>query len=132
MSHFVDIVTAIRNQDALVKALESLGFKGLRVSDRAQNMNDYWGNRSNMKAHVILPREKTGAHADAGFEKTADGTFALRIDDYDKQKFNDPWLAKVTQFHNLEVAKKECDLQGLKYTEEMTEENEPRLRVRIL
>lgn len=137
MSHFVDIVTSIRNQEALVKALERLGFpkNKLRINDGAMQMLDYWGRPSNNRANVIIPRELVG-HADVGFEKTGD-TYALRLDSYDREqshggKFDDKWLGQVVSFHNLEVAKKALDLKGLKYFEDMTEDNEPRLRVKIL
>lgn len=144
MSHFVNIVTEIRDCKALLKALERLGFdsKKVEVYDKPQNLYGYQGDVRKQKAHVIIRRKYVGMSSnDIGFEQQADGRFVAHISEFDQgtgeyssrkdAKYNETWQNKLCTYYGVEKAKVELDLRGLKYFEDLDDKQRPRIKVRI-
>jgi hypothetical protein len=131
MSHFSDIKTEIKNQVALVKALERLGLK-TETHDVPQKLHDYY--KGEKQAHVIVRKEYTGIPSDIGFEKV-NGYFVAHVDEYQyhgRPCYNKEWQSKLTAYYGCELAKAELKSKGLSYIEEIDEKNqEPRLRVML-
>jgi len=132
MSHFSDIKTEIKNQAALVKALERLGLKQVEVHTVPQTLQDFY--KGQKQAHVIVRKEQTGIPSDIGFEKV-NGFFVAHIDEYQYQGrpcYNKEWQGKLTAYYGCELAKAELRSKGLNFIEEIDEKNqEPRLRILI-
>lgn len=142
MSHYVDIVTEIKDQDALVRALERVGFKGkIEVHETAQNLYGYQGDLRDVKAHVIIRKRYVGgASNDIGFEKKAE-KFVFHISEFDQgigeyngrtdAKYGKTWQTKLQTYYGVEKAKIEFEHKGWSYTEDLDEKERPRLRVKI-
>lgn len=94
MSHFSEFTTNMNDEEALVGALEAMGFRGkIEKHQIAQPLYGYQGDVRPQKAHIIIRRKYVGsASNDIGFEKQADGTYKAHISDYDKNKYNQKWL----------------------------------------
>ncbi len=133
MSHYVNIETEIKDRKALVKALERMGFEGkVEVYDVATNLYGYHGDMRDDKAHVILRRKDVGsASNDIGYIQMQDGRFKAIISEYDSTKYNEEWQNMVSTYHNVEVAKAEAEEYGYTVTEDVDEEQRPRLRIVI-
>lgn len=134
MSHYVDIVTEIRDQAALVKALERLGFgpNKVEVHDKPQPLIGYQGDKREQLAHVILRRRFVGgASNDIGFLKGSDGRYISHISEYDQTYYNSTWQNKLCTYYGVEKSKIELSKKGLKFTEDLDEQQRPRLRVRL-
>lgn len=135
MSHYVDIKTLIKDPKALIRALGRLGMKAEHY-ENSQNLNGFFGSRAQQKANVIVRRGTYGLHADMGFEKVADGTFSMRADDYDTMaqhggKYGTEWQSKLNTWYGVEKAKMEFEHRGMKYFEDMDDQQRPRIKVKI-
>lgn len=125
MSHYRAIKTKLTNRSALVKALCRMGFtkEQIEVHDKAINLYGYQGDKRNQKANVIIRRKYVGnASNDLGFEQKEDGSYEAIISDYDKIKYNQKWLDKVSTFHNVENAKTAFATNGWEYTESVDDQ----------
>jgi hypothetical protein len=142
MSHFVNIVTQIKDVQALVRALERMGFKGqVECHDKAQNLYGYHNDVRKETAHVIIRRKYVGsASNDIGFERTKDGLFVAHISEFDQGtgqysnhvgKYGQDWQTKLYTYYGVEKAKCEFEKKGMKYFEDVDEQERPRLRVKI-
>ncbi len=98
MSHYSEFTINMTDQESLVAALESMGFQGkVEVHQNAQPLYGYQGDARNQKAHIIIRRKYVGsASNDIGFERQSDGTYKAWISDYDKSRYNNNWLGKLT------------------------------------
>ncbi len=97
MSHFSNIRTRIVDRDALVSALEDLGYSPT-VYDVPVPLEGYRGDARDQRAHVVVPRRQVGRLSnDLGFERDDDGTFRAWISDYDSRKHNAKWMNQLTQ-----------------------------------
>ena len=142
MSHFVDILTEITDQKALVRALERMGFKGhVESYDHTVTIYGYLGDERPEKAHVVIRKQYVGPSSnDIGFEKKADGKFVAHISEYDmgegeyshrKAPYGEAWQKKLYQLYGVEKSKMEFENKGWTYVEDVDEKNRPRLRVRL-
>jgi len=133
MSHYVDVYTVVRDQDALVKALERMGFKGkIEVVATAQALVGYEGDKREQKAHVIIRRQHVGAASnDIGFERMPNGQFVSHISEYDQHQYNQKWQNQLYTWYGVEATKLACDKEKLRYTEDMDEKQRPRIRVTV-
>jgi hypothetical protein len=87
MSHFTSIRTQIKNREALVQALNDIGFKNLEIHEIPQNLYGYQGDIRQQSAEVIIRRQYIGTSSnDIGFKKQADGQFEAVISEYDRNK----------------------------------------------
>jgi hypothetical protein len=142
MSHYLDILTEITDRDALVHALERMGFKGkIEIHETASYLYGFQGDRRKQKAHVIIRRSFVGSSSnDIGFEKMPDGKFKAHISEYESAtgeyaggsgKYGQEWQNKLYTYYGVEKSKSEFDRRGLKYKEDVDEKQRPRLRVFI-
>jgi len=143
MSHFVDIVTEIRDKKALIKALCRLGFEGkVEAYDIAQSLYGYQNDVRKEKAHVIIRKKYVGGSSnDIGFEQQVDGRFLAHISEFDQGTgtyksrsdagYGKVWQDKLSTYYGVEKAKMEFEKKGLKYYEDVDEKQRPRLRVSI-
>lgn len=142
MSHYVDIVTQIKDRNALVRALGRLGFKDkVEVYEVAQHLYGYQGDKRSQKAHVIIRKRYVGHAAnDIGFEKQYDGRFKAHISEFDqgtgqysgqRGKYGQEWQNKLNTYYGVELSKMEFENKGWEYVEDTDEQNRPRLKVRL-
>ena len=134
MSHYIDIVTEIRDQDALLQALGRLGFGGNKVEvyKDPTNLYGYTGDKRSQLAHVIIRRRFVGSSSnDIGFLQQGDGRFVSHISEYDQGKYNQAWQNKLCTYYGVEKSKIELSKKGLSFTEDLDEQQRPRLRVRL-
>lgn len=130
ISHYLEIKTKITNRSALVKALCRVGFKEnqIEVHDKATNLYGFQGDKRAQKAHVIIRRKDVGAASnDIGFEQKEDGTYEAIISQYDKGKYNQKWLDKVSTYHGVENAKEAFEMHGWDYTESIDDQGRTQL-----
>lgn len=146
MSHYTKVKTKLRNVNALMKALQDMGFtqEMIRYNKEAQHLEGYQGDKRAQTAEVIIPRRHVGGAAnDIGFKLQEDGTYEAIISDYDSRSnrarqgehwqgrgsYNADWLAKLNQryaYHNL---KEELSTQGFFIESESEEKGEIFLEV---
>jgi len=142
MSHYVDILTEITDRDALVRALERVGFKGkIEVHETAVPLYGYLGDKRGQKAHVIIRRSFVGSSAnDIGFEQAPDGKFKAHISEFETgtgryaggdSKYGTEWQNKLYTYYGVEKSKCEFEKKKLKYIEDVDEKQRPRLHVFI-
>lgn len=124
MSHFTVIKTQIKDIQALVKALTDVGFSHVEVHDTPQHLYGYQGDRRSQTAEVIIRRQQIGkASNDIGFKQQADGSFEAIISEYDRHRYSQSWINRVTQrygYHALVAAAPE---QGFAIESEETLED---------
>ena len=143
MSHFVNVVTQMKNQEALILALTRNGFARhtIEVNDTPQNLYGYQGDERAQKAHIIVRRKYIGSSSnDIGFENV-NGTFMAHISEFDSgtgtysnhsnARCNQEWQNKLGTYYGIEVAKLECKKNHLRCLEEVDKENRPTLRIFI-
>jgi len=142
MSHYLNIETQITDQDALIRALNRMEYKGgvslgkVKIESHitAQNLYGYHGDMRQDKAQVIIRRNYVGPSSnDIGFIKNAKGNFQAIISEYDRNSlnYNDQWVAKLGTYYGVEKMKMECESKGQKYFEDTDEKNRPRFRMPI-
>jgi hypothetical protein len=139
MSHFVDVVTEIKDRKALVRALERLGFKGMiEIHDTPMALFGYQGDKRAQKAHIIIRRRYIGSSSnDIGYEEV-NGRFVAHISEFDSgtgtysshtdARCNQAWQLKLSTYYGVEKVKMEYDLKHIKYEEDVDEKERPRLR----
>ena len=132
MSHYVGIKLKINDKTALIRALERLGFQDkVEVHEMPANLYGYQGDMRPDKAHIILRRVHVGPSSnDIGFIRK-NGCYEAIISEFDRHRYGDEWLGKLKALYGVERAKIECQKQGMRYVEETTEDNRPRLRIPV-
>jgi Protein of unknown function (DUF1257) len=120
MSHLLDFKTQVTDKNALVRALERMGFKGkVEVFDKAQILNGYH-REDNKRGHIIVRKQNTGIPADIGFEQAEDGTYVAHIDEFhyaSAPHYNKAWQDKLYTYYNVEKSKMELEAKGISYDE---------------
>jgi Protein of unknown function (DUF1257) len=125
MSHFTKLRTQITDIDGLVKALADADFKKVEVHETAQSLHGYRGDVRPQTAEVIVRRKYVGRSSnDIGFKRQADGTFEAIISQYDRQKYSQAWLNRLTQRYAYHVALVKLAEQGFDLMVEVAEEGE--------
>jgi hypothetical protein len=113
MSHFSRIRTRLVDEDALVSALKELGFNHVELHEQAQHLYGYLGDVRQQTAEVIIRRAHIGkASNDIGFKRGADGGFDAIISDYDRTKYSQKWIDKLTQIYGYNVTRRNLVKQG--------------------
>jgi hypothetical protein len=124
MSHFTRIKTEIKHVDALVQALNEVGFKVVEVHETAQPLHGYQGDQRSDMAEVIIRRKFVGnASNDIGFKRQENGSFTAVISDYDRHKYSQQWLNQLTQRYAYHALMTEAPLQGFTVEQEETLED---------
>lgn len=121
MSHFTAIKTQIRDVNALVKALEDVGFKDkVELHETAQGLYGFEGDLREETAEVVIPRKHLGsASNDIGFKKQEDGTYEAVISDYDRAyHYSEQWLNQLTQRYGYHMLMAIAPEQGFTVEEE--------------
>ena len=113
MSHFTKLSTRIVDMDALISGLADMGFKQLEVHETAQNLYSYQGDVREHTAELFIRRKEVGtASNDIGFKRRNDGTFDAVISDYDRGKYSQDWLNRLTQRYAYHAARAKLEEQG--------------------
>ena len=124
MSHFIVLRTQITDAELLVKALVELGFTQVEVHQTAQHLYGYRGDVRPQTAEVIIRRTFVGpASNDIGFKRQADGTFDAIISDYDRVRYSQQWLNRLTQRYAYHVARAKLEEQGFALVTEETQQD---------
>jgi hypothetical protein len=124
MSHFTTLRTQITDVTALVKALADVGLKKVEVYEEAQHLYGFLGDQRRQTAEVIIRRRHVGwLSNDIGFQRRADGTFDAIISDYDRQKYSQDWLNRLTQRYAYHVARAKLEEQGFTVITEETQKD---------
>jgi hypothetical protein len=98
MSHFTVLNTQIIETDSLVKALTDMNFKNVEDHETAQHLYGYQGDLRQQTAEVIIRRQYIDrASNDIGFKRNKNGAFDAIISDYDRRKYSQKWLNRLTQ-----------------------------------
>jgi hypothetical protein len=125
MSHFTKLRTRITAADGLMKALADIGFKNVEAHETAQHLYGYQGDVRPQTAEVIVRRKYIGgASNDIGFKRQADGTFEAIISEYDRHKYSQAWLDRLTQRYAYLVARAKLAEQGFDLVSEKAQEGE--------
>jgi Protein of unknown function (DUF1257) len=123
MSHFTAIKTQIRDRDALVKALEDIGFKDqLEIHETAQGLYGFQDDLRKETAEIIIRRKYLGAASnDIGFKKQEDDTYEAVISSYDRAyNYGQQWVNELTQRYGYHVLMATAPAQGFTIEEEET------------
>ncbi len=130
MSHFTRLKTRIIDAAALVKALADVGFRGVEAHETPQHLYGYRGDRRAQTAEVIVRRKYVGrASNDIGFARGPDGAFEAIISAYDRRKYSQAWLDKLTQRYAYHVARARLQEQGFDL---VTEEKQADGRIHLV
>jgi hypothetical protein len=98
MSHFTRIRTKLLDRDTLVQVLREFGFAQVEVHSEPQILYGYEGDPRPERAEIIIRRQFIGEFSnDLGFQLQPDGSYSAIISDYDRGKYNQEWLDKLTQ-----------------------------------
>ena len=125
MSHFTKLRTRITDADGLVKALSDAGFKEVETRETAQHLYGYQGDMRPQTAEVIVRRKYVGhASNDIGFKRQTDGTFEAIISGYDRRRYSQKWLDRLTQRYAYHVARAKLAEQGFDLVTEEIQEGE--------
>lgn len=103
MSAYLTIPTPLVDQDALVAALEDLGFGRAAIEVHAESVAlvGYEGRERDPRAHVVIRRQHVGsASNDLGFERTDTG-YRAHVSDYDRRRYDASWLARLRERHDV-------------------------------
>lgn len=122
MSHFTVIRSRIVKVDALIKALADVGFKDVEVHKIAQNLYGYRGDVRAQTAEVIIRRKFIGkASNDIGFKRRENGMFDAIISAYDRSRYDQNWLNRLTQRYAYHTTITKLKEQGFTVATEDTQ-----------
>ena len=90
------------------------------------------GDRRPQTAEIIIRRKFVGrASNDIGFASTPDGTYEAIISEFDRQKYDQAWLNKLSQRYAYRAVRDTLAQQGFDLVEEsMGEDKQIRMTVR--
>jgi hypothetical protein len=133
MSHLANIKTVMKDLDALVMALERMGYKGkIERHATVQDLDGYQRRQEGVsrKAHVIIRQKNLDfqSYNDIGFEQKSDGTVVSYMD---KDGKHDEWMTKLSTNYNIAKSMKTFKAKGLKWTETVDEKNRVKLEVMV-
>jgi hypothetical protein len=114
----------------LVQALADVGFAKVEQHSEAEALVGYEGSKRAQQAEIIVRRKHIGrASNDIGFARRGDGTFEAIISGYDRRRFGQPWLDRLTHAYSRQATLKFAAEHG--YTvEEHTERGQTRILLR--
>jgi hypothetical protein len=79
----------------LVEALRKQGFHP-SVHEIAVALEGYGGDKRKETAEIVIPRRQVGsASNDIGFQRQPDGSFQPIISEYDRERYDDKWVAEL-------------------------------------
>lgn len=124
MSHFTRVRTALRDPDLLVQALAAVGFTTVEAHDTPQTLYGYLGDARPDRAEIVIRRAHIGRVSnDIGFRRRDDGTFEAVISEYDRRRYDQPWLTKVARAYGHAAALRYAEDNGYEVDSDVLEEN---------
>lgn len=120
MSHFTIVKLALTDRDALIEALEAMGYRGkIEVHEGPAALIGYDGlprqlNDQTVTAEVVIRRKHLWSAAnDIGFARQPDGSYLAYISEYDRQ-VQPHWPTRLLQEFGAAKAAKELRRKGWK------------------
>ncbi|WP_328504147.1 DUF1257 domain-containing protein [Streptomyces sp. NBC_00457] len=124
MSHFTRVRTALRDPGLLVQALAAVGFTTVESHDTPQRLYGYQGDARRDRAEVIIRRAHIGRLSnDIGFRRGDDGTFEAVISEYDRSRYDQPWLTKVARAYGHAAALRYAEDHGYEVDTDVLEKD---------
>jgi hypothetical protein len=132
MSHYTTLDTTIVSTEFLVQALADMGFAEVEVHEAAQPLVGWRGDLRENQAEVIVRRRHLGRSSnDIGFARNAEGRFEALISEFDRGRYDQGWLGKLTQRYAYRVARDSLAKQDFALVEEsMDDDRTIRMTVR--
>jgi hypothetical protein len=136
VSHFAKITVQFFDQESLVAALVAVGVpaSAITVNPTGAFLEDYLGQKTNIKANVIISRQYVGQGGygfnDIGFVCDQENA-SVSICDYarDRKGYNAQWLGRLTQEYTAAATTKHYAGMG-KQVVRVNEDKVVRLYVR--
>ena len=132
MSHYTTLDTTIVSTEFLIQALADMGFADVEVHEAAQPLVGWRGDLRETQAEVIVRRRHLGRSSnDIGFARNAEGRFEALISEFDRGRYDQGWLGKLTQRYAYRVARDNLAKQDFTLVEEsMDDDRTIRMTVR--
>ena len=128
MSAYTEVQTQIKDQEALLEALQSVNnrlgrnwtLEDIEVHETPQPLFDYMGKRRPQVANVIIRRDKVGGAAnDIGFERAQDGTFRVHVSEYDSTWYGEKWQQEVNVEYGTKFVERAAKKNGYRMKKEV-------------
>jgi len=125
MSAYTTLQTQLISARHLQRALKDVGFTEVELHEgNPQPLVGFLGEGRDQRAEVIIRRRYLGAGSnDIGFVRNEQGRLTALISDFDRKRFDAPWLIRVHQRYAYHVAKEQMEQQGFDLVEEEVDEN---------
>jgi uncharacterized protein DUF1257 len=132
MSHFTRVRTTLRDLDALVAALNTIGFREVEVHDQPQTLHGFQGDSRPERAEVIIRRRYIGKHSnDIGFVRQPDGSFEAIVSEFDRRRYGEAWLSELTRSYSHAATLRYAESHGFEVaTDEVRQDGTRRLTLR--
>jgi hypothetical protein len=107
----------------------------IEICEQAKNLLDWRGNTQDKRANVLvrqaaLCKLHNYPTNDIGFLRSKNGSYEAIMDD-GFLRHMPKWVERLTQFYGVERAKAELIHKKIRFVEDITDKNCPRLRVRF-
>lgn len=141
MSHYLDFKTVMTDPDALKRALTHMGTpihpgglpeSAIEVHGKPKHLYGYHGDKRSQTADIIVRRENVqNAANDIGFVKNSEGTYDAIISEFDRNKFGNEWMTRLSTYYNYEKSKIELEARKIPYEETKNEDGRLQLRCKF-
>ncbi len=117
MSAYVEIAVDIRDESALLEALNQMGFpRGSLIVEPGHRLEGYEGARRTQTADITIPRRLVGTMSnDIGFHRTEKG-FELVISEYDqsysRSRYRHGFANTLRHHYGVAAATKQLQCKG--------------------
>ncbi len=133
MSRYCEVQTEFKNAEALVQALMETGNWGINQIETHElptNLYGYKGDVRSEQAHIVIRRHFVGgASNDVGFRKMPDGTYKALISEFDQNKYNNAWIAKLKGNYAYHLIKKQQEARGRRVVRERLSNGHQRIAI---
>jgi len=135
MSEYHSVVIEMTNQEAIIEALQEMGYNP-QIHVIPVKLQGYMGDYRNQKAHIVIPKSQiSSASNDIGFEKMENGSYKIHISEYDetiaKNEDRGFQVDKIKQLYAKHRLLKKVD-QKLKYKlKQQSVDSDGRIRIRL-
>lgn len=132
MSHYSVCKTELKDKQAILDALERMGFNraAIEVSDKPVAMKMWDGTSANREANIRIKGHGWGEQSqldglcnDMGFCEQADGSYELHIDNYTSGKYKN-FQDTLTNYYSAELVKRKGKELGMFVMEEQEADEE--------
>lgn len=132
MSHFTRVRTRLRDPEVLTEALAAVGHPQVELHKEPQTLYGYQGDARPERAELIVRRKHIGsASNDIGFARQEDGTYEAIISEYDRRKYDEAWLSKLTHAYSHAATLRYAATHGyVVATDELDQDGTRRLTLR--